>query len=82
MVTPREPSTLKPESDPDEAAPSHTSALPSENLARLEELLSQWQREAEQGRDLTAIDLCRDFPDLIAKLDRRIQALRQLDRFH
>jgi serine/threonine-protein kinase len=47
--------------------------------ALLEELLSVWQRETEQGRDVTPMDLCRDCPELAPELERRIQALRQMD---
>jgi serine/threonine-protein kinase len=44
----------------------------------LEELLSRWQRETGQGRDVTAVDLCRDHPELAARLEERIQALRRM----
>jgi WD40 repeat protein/tRNA A-37 threonylcarbamoyl transferase component Bud32 len=45
----------------------------------LEELLSQWQRDAAQGRDSTATELCRDHPELAAELERRIRAARRRD---
>src|SRR6516164_413729 len=47
--------------------------------AKLDELLSLWQREADQGRDVPAKVLCSDDPHLAAELAKRIAALRRLD---
>jgi hypothetical protein len=47
--------------------------------AALNELLSLWQREQARGYDLTAVDLCRDCPELAPELERRIRVLRQMD---
>ena len=44
----------------------------------LNELLSQWQREMECGRDTPVVELCRDRPDLAGELERRIKAMRQM----
>ncbi|HEX5272325.1 MAG TPA: protein kinase [Gemmataceae bacterium] len=44
-----------------------------------DELLSQWKREAARGRDLAATELCREHPELVAELERRIRAARQMD---
>jgi hypothetical protein len=49
------------------------------NEAALEELLSRWQQEKAQGRDLPATLLCRQRPDLADELGRRIAAVRQMD---
>jgi serine/threonine protein kinase len=48
--------------------------------ALLEELLSLWQREAEQGRYLAAADLCRDHPEWTNALGQRIEGLQQMNR--
>jgi eukaryotic-like serine/threonine-protein kinase len=45
----------------------------------LEELLSQWQRDAARGQVLTSTELCRDRPELAPELERRIRAVRQRD---
>jgi serine/threonine protein kinase len=46
--------------------------------AALNELLSQWQREKERGRDLPAAELCRDRPELVGQLERRLGVLRRM----
>jgi serine/threonine-protein kinase len=46
---------------------------------RLDELLSAWQEQQRQGRDVPAAELCHEHPDLQPELERRIEALRQLD---
>jgi WD40 repeat protein/tRNA A-37 threonylcarbamoyl transferase component Bud32 len=46
----------------------------------LDELVSLWERERAQGRDLAAATMCRDRPELRPELERRIQAIRQIDR--
>ena len=43
-------------------------------------LLSLWQRARDGGRELLAADLCRDRPELIPELERRIRAARHLGR--
>jgi hypothetical protein len=45
----------------------------------LEEMLSLWQREAAQGRDVAAAELCRDHPGLLPELELRIRAVQQMD---
>jgi WD40 repeat protein/serine/threonine protein kinase len=47
----------------------------------LQDLLSRWQKEREQGRDLPAEALCPDRPDLAGDLQRRIDAVRQMEHF-
>jgi serine/threonine protein kinase len=46
--------------------------------SRLEALLSLWEGQLAQGRDVPAADLCRDQPELLNELERRIGRLRQL----
>jgi hypothetical protein len=48
--------------------------------SRLEELLSLWERQRVQGNDMSAAELCRDQPELLAELERRIAQLRQLGK--
>jgi WD40 repeat protein/tetratricopeptide (TPR) repeat protein len=48
----------------------------------LEELLTVWQRETEQGLNLTAEDLCRDRPELARELEQRIGELPQKNGLH
>ncbi len=45
----------------------------------LDDLLSRWQKEKSQGRDLPATVICRDHPELARELERRIEALRRMD---
>jgi tetratricopeptide (TPR) repeat protein len=47
---------------------------------RLANLLSMWQAGQQQGQDTPPAELCRDCPELAAELERRIRALRQLNR--
>jgi tetratricopeptide (TPR) repeat protein len=47
--------------------------------ATLGELLSLWERESAAGRDVPASELCRDHPELLAELERRMQAIRQIN---
>jgi hypothetical protein len=49
------------------------------NEHRLNNLLSLWQVHQLQGRDVQATELCRDCPELAEELNRRIQALRQMN---
>jgi serine/threonine protein kinase len=46
----------------------------------LDDLLSLWEQEQARGRNLSATELCRDRPDLVSELERRIKALHQVDR--
>ena len=43
---------------------------------RLNSLLTVWQEQQCQGRDLSAAELCRDCPELAEPLGQRIQVLR------
>lgn len=43
---------------------------------RLADLLLEWEERKEQGIDLSAEELCRDYPHLISFLARRIHALK------
>jgi serine/threonine-protein kinase len=45
----------------------------------LAELLSLWQRHAECGRPVTAAEVCRDHPELLPELQRRIEAVGRLE---
>ncbi|MGO9468982.1 MAG: protein kinase domain-containing protein [Isosphaeraceae bacterium] len=47
---------------------------------KLEELLIAWEEARERGESLTVESLCRDCPDLVGELARRIEALRDWDR--
>src|SRR5262245_38230249 len=46
----------------------------TENI--LDDLLDTWQASFDAGRDIPAVELCRDRPDLVAELERRIAVLR------
>jgi WD40 repeat protein len=48
--------------------------------SRFEELLSMWEGQLAQGRDVPAGELCADRPELRAELERRIGRLRKLGR--
>ena len=45
---------------------------------RLGDLLLRWEELGEQGQAVTAEELCRDCPELLDGLRRRIQALQAL----
>jgi tetratricopeptide (TPR) repeat protein/predicted Ser/Thr protein kinase len=45
---------------------------------RLSELLLEWEERWEQGRPVSAQELCRDCPELAEELQRRIQVLRAM----
>jgi hypothetical protein len=45
---------------------------------RLEALLDRWEESRQQGRTLTAAELCRDCPELLPALQERIDTLRRL----
>ncbi len=40
---------------------------------RLEDLLLRWEELQQQGRPVTAEELCRDCPELLGELRRRIR---------
>ncbi|HEX5271534.1 MAG TPA: serine/threonine-protein kinase, partial [Gemmataceae bacterium] len=46
--------------------------------AVLADLLSQWDRERGQGREVPPADLCRHHPHLIPEVERRIALLRRM----
>src|SRR5947209_6948542 len=46
---------------------------------RLDDLLLDWEQGREQGRTLSAEELCRDCPELLPALRGRIQALQVVD---
>src|SRR5437868_3912232 len=48
--------------------------------ARINELLSLWQRLREEGQTASMAELCRDRPDLLPEIERRIQAVDALNR--
>ncbi len=47
----------------------------------LEDLLSLWQHAQADGREVSANELCRDHPELLAELQGRIEAVRQMNQF-
>jgi WD40 repeat protein/tRNA A-37 threonylcarbamoyl transferase component Bud32 len=47
---------------------------------RLAELLLRWEELHEQGHLVSPEELCRDCPDLVDELRRRVDALRAIDR--
>jgi serine/threonine protein kinase len=49
------------------------------NAERLEECLDRWEELRQQGQDVDATELCRDCPELIEEVRRRLRALRSLD---
>ena len=48
------------------------------DASRLDELLDRWEQIAEQQRDITAEELCRECPELLEPLRRRIDALKAM----
>ncbi len=50
------------------------------NEAQLSSLLSLWQQQHEHGHDVSAAELCRDCPELLPEVERRLQALQALER--
>jgi serine/threonine protein kinase len=48
-------------------------------MEQLEELLLRWEELAEAGQPVTAHELCRDCPELVEELQKRIDALREMD---
>jgi hypothetical protein len=51
-----------------------------ETEARLNDLLSLWQRRHAEGHSVPAAELCRDCPELAPELERRIRALQEMNR--
>src|SRR5579884_3820028 len=47
---------------------------------RITDLLVCWQEERENGRDLPVTELCRNDPDLLSEVERRVVDLRRLTR--
>jgi serine/threonine-protein kinase len=47
--------------------------------SRIADLLLRWEEGQQQGRDLSAAELCAGCPELADELGRRIRALRALD---
>jgi hypothetical protein len=47
---------------------------------RILDLLERWQEGLDQGRDVSATDLCRDDPELLPELERHVADLRRLGR--
>jgi len=45
----------------------------------LEELLDRYENLAAQGQSVAVVELCRDCPELVGELQRRIDALKQAD---
>jgi hypothetical protein len=45
---------------------------------RIQELLDRWETWQAQGRSVTAEELCRDCPELLPEVERRIQALQAM----
>lgn len=43
---------------------------------RLEELLDRWEQSREQGHDISPETLCRDCPELLPQVRRKLRALR------
>ncbi len=46
---------------------------------RLEDLLLRWEELREQGQSITPEELCRECPELLVELRRRIEALQSLN---
>ena len=51
------------------------------NEDRLNTLLSLWQEQQAQGRDVSPTELCRDCPELAEALQERIQVFQQMNAF-
>jgi hypothetical protein len=45
----------------------------------LEEMLLRWEELTEEGQTVAPEDLCRDYPELLPELRRRIAALQALE---
>jgi WD40 repeat protein/Flp pilus assembly protein TadD len=49
---------------------------------RLDDILDAWQEAFDRGNDILPAELCRDCPDLIPEVERRVALLRQLAGLH
>jgi Protein kinase domain len=47
---------------------------------RLEDLLDRWEESSEAGSPVTAHELCRDCPELLGEVERRVRALQGMAR--
>ncbi len=47
---------------------------------RLDEVLSRWQNHQARGEEVSAAELCRECPELLPEVRRRLRALQQLDQ--
>src|SRR5262249_33474785 len=47
---------------------------------RVEDLLLRWEELSEQGESVTPEELCRDCPELLDELRRRVRALQAMDQ--
>src|SRR6266545_8381342 len=59
-------------------APGETKVLgiePMTEEGRVSELIARWQDHRKQGRDVSAEELCRETPDLLEPLKRRLERL-------
>ena len=45
---------------------------------QLQELIDRWENLQEQGKDVSAQELCREHPELLEELKRRIKALKAM----
>jgi hypothetical protein len=45
---------------------------------RVDDLLSRWQEHRARGEEVTAADLCRECPELLPEVERRLQGLRHM----
>src|SRR5262249_53457697 len=52
---------------------------PMTGESRLNELLANWMSLVQQGRDVSATELCRDCPELTGPLAERIEVLRRMN---
>jgi hypothetical protein len=52
--------------------------MSGEDAERLADLLLEWEERQETGDPITAVDLCRDFPELLATLTAKIAALQRV----
>jgi hypothetical protein len=46
--------------------------------SRVDDLLSLWQERHARGEDVPATELCRECPELLPDLERRLLALRHM----
>src|SRR5262245_47277320 len=47
---------------------------------RLDDILDAWQEALEQGTDVPAAELCRDCPELLPEVERRLAVMRRMAR--